>query len=60
LTAVYRNTLYRERATKGVVDEWVLYRVSPDGRTLVWTSFNADRDNGQNVWDRIEMPVRTN
>ena len=55
-----RNTLYRERATKGVVDEWVLYRVSPDGRTLVWTSFNADRDNGQNVWDRIEMPVRTN
>ena len=55
-----RNTLYRERATKGVVDEWVLYRVSPDGRTLVWTSFNGDRDNGQNVWDRVEVPVRTN
>jgi hypothetical protein len=29
-----RNTLHRERATKGVVDEKVLYRVSPDGKTL--------------------------
>jgi hypothetical protein len=57
-----RNTLYRERATKGVVDEWVLYRVSPDGRTLVWTAFNGDakRNSGQNVWDRVEMPTRTN
>jgi hypothetical protein len=55
-----RNTLFRERATKGVVDEWVLYRVSPDGKTLVWTPFNADGDSGQNVWDRVEMPTRTN
>ena len=55
---VDRNTLYRERATKGVVDEKVLYRVSPDGRTLVWTSFgNVDRDSGQNVWDRVELPA---
>jgi hypothetical protein len=42
------------------VDEWVLYRVSPDGKTLVWTSFNADGDSGQNVWDRVDMPPRTN
>ena len=49
------NTLYRERATKGVVDEWVLYRVSPDGRTLVWTPFNGeDRNSGQMVWDRVD------
>jgi hypothetical protein len=50
-----RHTLYRERMTKGVVDERVLYRVSPDGRTLVWTNFNADRDSGHVVWDRIEL-----
>jgi hypothetical protein len=56
-----RNTLYRERATKGVVDEKVLYRVSPDGKTLVWTSFmNANGNSGQNVWDRVEMPPRPN
>lgn len=53
---VDRNTLYRERATKGVVDEKVLYRVSPDGRTLVWTNFNSDRDSGQMVWNRITVP----
>jgi len=53
---VDRNTLYRERATKGVVDERVMYRVSPDGNTLVWTNFNADRDNGHVVWDRIPVP----
>jgi hypothetical protein len=58
---VDRNTLYRERATKGVVDEKVLYRVSPDGKTLVWTSFgNVKGNSGQNVWDRVEMPSRTN
>ena len=58
---VDRNTLYRERATKGVVDEKVLYRVSPDGRTLVWTNFgNVKGNSGQNVWDRVEMPARTN
>jgi hypothetical protein len=56
-----RNTLYRERATKGVVDEKVLYRVSPDGKTLVWTSFmNVNGNSGQNVWDRVEMPPRAN
>jgi len=55
---VDRNTLYRERATKGVVDERVMYRVSPDGNTLVWTNFNADRDNGHVVWDRIPLPRR--
>jgi hypothetical protein len=55
---VDRNTLYRERATKGVVDEKVLYRVSPDGKTLVWTNFgNVNGESGQNVWDRVEMPA---
>jgi hypothetical protein len=53
------NTLYRERATKGVVDERVLYRVSPDGKTLTWTNFtNVDGDSGHNVWDRIPLPPR--
>ena len=55
---VDRNTLYRERMTKGVIDERVLYRVSPDGRTLVWTNFGADRDSGHVVWDRIALPRR--
>jgi hypothetical protein len=56
---VDRNTLFRERATKGQVDEWVLYRVSPDGNTLTWTSFNGGPGNsGHNVWDRIPMPQR--
>jgi hypothetical protein len=52
---VDRNTLLRERAAKGVVDEWTLYRVSPDGNTLVWTNFGGDRDNGHVVWDRINL-----
>jgi hypothetical protein len=52
---VDRNTLYRERATKGVIDERVMYRVSPDGRTLVWTNFNADGNSGHTVWDRIAL-----
>ncbi len=55
---VDRNSLYRERATKGVVDERVMYRVSPDGKTLVWTNLNADGNSGHQVWDRIEMPRR--
>jgi hypothetical protein len=42
---VDRNTLYRERATKGVGDEKVLYRVSPDGRMLVWTRFDRTQGN---------------
>jgi hypothetical protein len=55
---VDRNTLFRERATKGVIDERVLYRVSPDGKTLVWTNFYATGDGGHVVWDRIELPRR--
>jgi hypothetical protein len=55
---VDRNTLYRERATGGVVDERTMYRVSPDGRTLVWTGFaNVKGNSGQNVWDRVDMPT---
>ena len=53
-----RNTIFRERATKGVIDERVLYRVSPDGQTLTWTGFNADRDSSQTAWDRIDLPAR--
>jgi hypothetical protein len=53
-----RSTIFRERATKGVVDERVLYRVSPDGRLLTWTGFNADRDSSHTAWDRIELPSR--
>ena len=52
---VDRNTLFRERATKGVIDERVLYRVSPDGKTLVWTTFNSAGDSGHVVWDRMEL-----
>jgi hypothetical protein len=52
---VDRNTIFRERATKGVIDERVLYRVSPDGKTLVWTTFNSAGDSGHVVWDRIEL-----
>jgi hypothetical protein len=52
---VDRNTMFRERATKGVTDERVLYRVSPDGKTLVWTTFNAGGDSGHVVWDRLPM-----
>ncbi len=55
---VDRNTLFRERATKGVIDERVLYRVSPDGKTLVWTTFSATGDSGHVAWDRIELPRR--
>ena len=52
---VDRNTLFRERMTKGVIDERVMYRVSPDGKTLVWTGFNSDGSSGHNVWDRIDL-----
>jgi len=47
-----------ERMTKGVIDERVLYRVSPDGKTLVWTNFDSAGDSGHVVWDRIELPPR--
>jgi hypothetical protein len=53
-----KNTLFRERMTKGVIDERVMYRVSPDGKTLVWTSFNSAGDSSHQVWDRIELPRR--
>jgi hypothetical protein len=53
-----RHTILRERMTKGVIDERVLYRVSPDGKTLVWTNFNAAGSSGHVVWDRIELPRR--
>lgn len=53
---VDRNTIFRERMAKGVIDERVLYRVSPDGNTLVWTPFHADGDSGQMVWDRVTLP----
>ena len=52
---VDKNTLFRERMTKGVVDERVLYRVSPDGKTLTWTNFNADGNSSHQVWDRIQL-----
>ena len=52
---VDRNTISRERMTKGVIDERVLYRVSPDGKTLVWTIFSSTGDSGHYVWDKIEQ-----
>ena len=52
---VDKNTLYRERMTKGVINERVMYRVSPDGKTPVWTNFNAARDSGHVVWDRMDL-----
>ena len=56
---VDNNTLYRERHTKGVIDERVLYRVSPDGKTLTWSNFNnVGADSGHQVWDRIPVPSR--
>jgi hypothetical protein len=56
---VDRNTMYRERATKGVVDERVMYRVSPDGKTLTWTRFdNIAQDSSHQVWEKIPMPTR--
>jgi hypothetical protein len=53
-----RNTILRERMTKAVIDERVLYRVSPDRKTLVWSNFNAAGNSGHVVWDRIELPRR--
>ena len=52
---VDRNTLYRERMTKGVVDERTVYRVSPDGNTLVWTGVSAEGGGSHTVWDRIPL-----
>jgi hypothetical protein len=41
--------MMRERMTKGVIDERVLYRVSPDGTTLVRTNFYASGGGGHVV-----------
>ena len=56
---VDRNTLYRERATKGIVDERVMYRVSPDGKSLAWTRFdNVGGNPSHQVWEKIPTPTR--
>ncbi|OFW00997.1 MAG: hypothetical protein A3I61_05150 [Acidobacteria bacterium RIFCSPLOWO2_02_FULL_68_18] len=56
---VYQDYPPKVNTVRTVFDERVLYRVSPDGRTLVWTNFaNVTRDSGQNVWDRVDMPSR--
>jgi hypothetical protein len=52
-------TIFRQRQTKGVDDERVLYRVSPDGKTLTWTVWSANKPNptGESnvmVWDRVK------
>jgi len=56
LWLVDRNTIFRERWVGGAVDERTLYRVSPDGNTLVWTNFPATGDSTHFVWDRIQLP----
>ncbi len=56
LWLIDRNTIFRERWVKGAVDERTLYRVSPDGKTLVWTNFPAEGDSSQFVWDKITLP----
>ena len=56
---VDRNTMYRERATKGVVDERVMYRVSPDGKSHTWTRFDQlGSAPSHQVWEKIPMPTR--
>jgi hypothetical protein len=55
---VNRNTIFRQRQTKGVDDETVLYIVSPDGKTLTWLPWSANKPDpkGQTrkmVWDRV-------
>ena len=56
---VDRNTMYRERATKGVVDERVMYRVSPDGKSHTWTRFDQlGSAPSHQVWEKIPMPAR--
>ena len=53
------HTILRERATKGEIDERVLYRVSPDGQTLYWTRFDRiEQDSSHFAWDRIELGER--
>jgi hypothetical protein len=50
-----RNTLYRQRMTKGVIDERVLYRVSPDGNTLAWSGVSEAGNGSLTVWKRIPL-----
>jgi hypothetical protein len=35
-----------------------MYRVAPDGNTLVWSNFNAEGNSGHQVWNRIPVPQR--
>jgi hypothetical protein len=56
---VNRDTIFRQRQTKGVDDERVLYIVSPDGKTLTWYVWSANKPDpkGQTnmiVWDRVK------
>jgi hypothetical protein len=56
---VTRNVIFRQRQTKGVDDERVLYVVSPDGNTLTWYVWSANNPNPQGatneiVWDRVK------
>src|SRR5439155_25834642 len=50
-----RNTLYRQRMTKGVIDERVLYRTSPDGSTLAWSGVSAEGNGSLTVWKRMPL-----
>lgn len=56
---VNRNTIFRQRQTKGEDDERVLYVVSPDGNTLTWYVWNAMKPDPKGVsniivWDRVK------
>ena len=61
---VTKNMIYRQRQTKGMDDERVLYIVSDDGKTLMWYVWNAKPNPNPNaapnpnpspsmVWDRV-------
>jgi len=59
---VTRNMIYRQRQTKGMDDERVLYIVSDDGKTLMWYVWNANPNpkappnpnpGPGMVWDRV-------
>ena len=56
---VDKNTIFRQRQTKGQDDERVLYVVSEDGKTLTWKAWSANNPNAAGmtnlmVWDRIK------
>jgi hypothetical protein len=55
---VDRNTIYRQRQTKGEDDERVIYQVSPDGKQLTWFVWSANKPDPKGmtnliVWDRV-------